>query len=402
MTEDRADSPAVGHPPQAAVAEPAAADQPPASVPPDTRSTGGARFAVSLWLAGTLVLLTGGVALSPFWAPAVMPLLPWGAKPAAGDYDALAARVAALEQRPAPLATDVDAIKSAQAKLAQRVTEMEAAVAAARQRQGTEETTKTALAQLTQRLDAVEAQSTARAAADTNEIRKIQQDLAQRSSASGDLEQRLAALQRQVQARSDADRTNSLRLLALLQMREAVEQARPFPDEYAAFKATAAGDADLTAAAAALADAARDGVASRTVLRQRLADLAAQFASSNTPATEPQWWGQMLDRLRGLVTIRRIGGGEKSATEAAVANAQSALAGGDLAAAINALDKLTGADRETALPWLRMARRRLAAEAALSHLQELLTTHLGAAPPTAAPTPTPSAAPPPAPSRTPS
>ncbi len=264
------------------------------------------------------------------------------------------------------------------------------------------------MAQLTQRLDAVEAQSAARNAGDTAQIQKIQQELAQRGAAGGDLANRLAALERQVQAQSDADRSGSVLLLALLQMREAVEQARPFAGEYAAFKALAARDPDLAAAAEPLADPARDGVAGRDVLRQRLDALAGEVDIPKASAAKRKWWQAALDRLRGLVTIRRIEGAATSGPEAAIDAARSALAQDDLAAAVTAMDKLTGA--EAAQPWLQMARRRLAAQAALKHLQDLLTARLGAAPaapaPAAAPTPStapaPGAPPPPAAPKSPS
>ena len=83
---------------------------------------------------------------------------------------------------------------------------------------------------------------------------------------------------------------------------------------------------------------------------------------------------------------------------AAVSTAQSALAAGNLAAAISALGSLDGADAEMAQPWLRLARDRLAAKAAVARLQELLAARLGAAvmpspaaPVTSPPPPTPRA-----------
>ena len=330
------------------------------------------------------MLVVAAVALSPFWATAVAPLLPWGQRPAEERYDALAARIAALEQRPAPPAVDVGPIESAQAALARRAAVLEAAVDTLRQSQENSSAAKTALAQLTQRLDKIEAQSAASAAAQTTEIQKIQQELAQRAAAAGVLAERLAALEHQQQT-SNADRTGSVLLLALLQMREAVEEARPFPAQYAAFKDLSARDPGLADAAEPLADAARDGVASRAVLRQRLADLTGTIATVKPPATKPRWWEQALHRLRGLVTIRHIDGTAKTGPEKTVGAARADLAQGDLAGAVVALEKLTGADAEAAQPWLRMARQRLAAETALTHVQELVTARLGSAP--AAPPP---------------
>jgi hypothetical protein len=347
-----------------------------------------------LWLAGLLVLVIGGVALSPFWAPAIAPLLPWARTPAAADYDALAARIAALEQRPPPPTVDADAVQSAEAATARRVAALETAVAALRQDRQASSQTTAAVTQLAQRIDQSDTQAASRSAAATSEIQQIQQGLAQRTAADGDLGARLATLEHRVQAQDNGDHTGAIMMLALLQMREAIDEARPFPAEYATFKALAARDPDLTAAAEPLADAARDGVASRAVLRQRLADLAAGMTTAKPMATKSKWWEQALERLRGLVTIRQI---DDRGKPGPIDAAQSVLAQGDLAGAVAALEQLTGASAEAAQPWLRMARRRLAAEAALTHLQELLTARLAAAPvaaPAAPPAaPMPSAAP---------
>jgi hypothetical protein len=344
-------------------------------------------------------------------------LLPWGGATAAARYDALAAkhaaltakddalaaRVAALEQRPAPPTVDIDAINSAQAAVARRVAALETTVDGLRRTQEEASTTKTALGQLTQRLDKIEAQTTAQAAAEAADLQKIGQELAQRGAAANDLAGRLGALEHQVTIEGNADRTGPALMLALLQMREAVDEARPFPSEYAVFQQLAARQPDLVAAAAPLANAAGSGVASRAALRERLTEVAGQAATAAAPSAKPEWWQQALDRLRRLVTIRHIDDGAKTGPEAAVAAGQSALAQGDLRGAIAEVEKLTGADAEVAQPWLRLARRRLAAETALTHLQELLTARLGAAPSASPASPaSPGAAPPPAVPRTPS
>jgi hypothetical protein len=84
----------------------------------------------ALRLAAFPALLIAAVALSPFWAPHVARLLPWGEKPpAAGqDYDTFAARLSEIEKRPASPSFDVDAIKSGESTLAHRVDQLEAAL----------------------------------------------------------------------------------------------------------------------------------------------------------------------------------------------------------------------------------------------------------------------------------
>lgn len=335
------------------------------------------RSGAVLWLGLLLAVVILGVLSSPFWARAVTPLLPWGAKPGAADYDGLAARLVALEQRPVPPPVDADALKSTQAALAHQVAALGMSVEALRQNQDAAATTKAALAQLAQRLDALAALAADRAAADKAAMQKLRDEAAQRNATGADLTARLVALETQIHAQSAASHAGAA-LLAALQMRQAVEEARPFPAEYAAFRDLAGGDADLAKAAEPLAEAARDGVASRSVLSERLTDLARQVTTVKSAPEAPEWWRQVLDRMSGLVTIRHIGG--KAGTgEDAIEIAQTDLGRGDLAAAIGALDKLPAAESETAQPWLRMARQRLSAEAALMHLQQLLTARLGAA-----------------------
>jgi hypothetical protein len=338
----------------------------------------------ALWLAALLILVIAGVLSSPFWAPAVRPLLPWAEPSDAAKYDTLAQRVAGLEQRPVIAPIDQDAIKSAQTALAQKIAALEGAVAALRQTRE-DAATKAALTQESQRLDAAEAQAAERAAAQAAEIDKMRQELAQRGAVGGELATRVDALEHQLHAQNSIDRGEGVRVLALLQLREAVEAGQPFTAEYAALSQLAANDPELAAAARPLGDAARSGVATRAELRHRLGDLADHIDSANAPrakpnSAKPKWWEEALDRVRALVTVRHIDGAAKTGSGAAVEAAQTALAQDNLAGAVAALDGLGRADAEAMQPWLKAARQRLAAEAALTRLQGLLTARLGAPP----------------------
>ncbi len=387
--------------PSAAAPEPAAIGEAQPSFPPDAAAPArrAARFPLAVvWLALLLALLVIGVALSPFWAPAVAPLLPWGAKASlpAANYAALdkrvraldarltaladrvptlASRVAALEDRRGPSSADVDALKTAQAAQAQQLDRLAAALAADHPEKAALAANATALQQLIRRVAAIDAQ-TAGTAADTG---KEHQQLDRLGAAATDLGNRLAALERQVRAQGLADRAGPALLLAVEQMRQAVAQGRSFEIAYHTFSGLARGDPALTAGAAPLAEAARDGVPSRAALSRRLDALAGKLdRTASAPVAASSWWQQALDRTRGLVTIRRIGTAGDNTPRAAIEAARSALADGDLGAAIAAIDRLGGDDAETAKPWLRTARSRLAAEAAVAHLQNLLAVRLGA------------------------
>jgi hypothetical protein len=385
-------------------------------VPPAAASARQRRsYGIAPWLTTLLILVLAGVGLSPFWAPQVALLLPWGTRPdiTNDEYAALAARLAAVEQRPpAPgvnvdavrsamnglgqrveqlettvngrigkSAADTDALKSQVSKLTQQVDRLEAASGGDRQLETSVAAAKTGLQNLEQRVTAGEAQAAARRASDAADLQKIQQELARLGTVTSELASRLGTLERDQQSQNAAEpRTDATLALLLVQMREAVEQARPFPAEYSAFTALAR-DPALKAAAEPLADAARNGVPRRAVLGTRLAELAERVATPNEPAAESDWGQKLLAHLRGLVKIRRIDGAAQTGPEDSVSAAQIALARGDLAEAVAALDRLAGANAEAAGPWMRMARERLAVEAALDHLQQLLTVRLGSAPP---------------------
>jgi hypothetical protein len=359
-----------------------------------------------LWLAGLLILILGGVASSPFWAPQIEPLLPWGEN--RDDYAALAARVAAIETRLVAPSPGIDAVQSAMSQLARRVDQLDSRLAAVEKRPAPPSVDTDAInsalgalgrrvdqlepaakpdlgpiragmQQVEQRLAAIETQSASRIASETAASKDMQQELSRLGKVEGDLADRVAALEREAQSQEKPElRADGMLALLLGQMREAIEQARPFPAEFDAFIKLARGS-DLAAGAQPLAEPARNGVASRAVLVKGLAELAGRMAASD-PAVKSDWREQTLARLRGLVTIRRIDDSSHTGSNGAVGAAQAALARGDLAGAVGALEPLTGADAEAARPWLLMARERLAAETALDRVQELLTERLGSPP----------------------
>ena len=359
-----------------------------------------------LWLAGLLILILAGVASSPFWAPQIEPLLPWGEN--RDDYAALAARVAAIETRPVAPSPGIDAVQSAMSQLARRVDQLDSRLAAVEKRPAPPSVDTDAInsalgalgrrvdqlesaakpdlgpiragmQQVEQRLAAIETQSASRIASETAASKDMQQELSRLGKVEGDLADRVAALEREAQSQEKPElRADGMLALLLGQMREAIEQARPFPAEFGAFIKLARGS-DLAAGAQPLAEPARSGVASRAVLVKGLAELAGRMAASD-PAVKSDWREQTLARLRGLVTIRRIDDSSHTGSNSTVGAAQAALARGDLAGAVAALEPLTGADAEAARPWLLMAGERLTAETALDHVQELLTERLGGSP----------------------
>ncbi len=196
---------------------------------------------------------------------------------------------------------------------------------------------------------------------------------------------RIEAIDKDAHRQTAGDPTDIALVLALLQIRDAIEAGRPFAAAYETLVVLAQARPEIAAAAAPLAEPATAGLPSRAVLANRLRELADAIASADAPtstsAAAPDWTDEVWRRLSGLVTIRRIdsAGEDQPAGGPAttVKTALLALAGGDLEGAVGALDTLTGAPAEAARPWLRMAKQRLSAEAALQKIEALLVARLG-------------------------
>ena len=319
------------------------ADEPALTPPAPVRRRGRAAVLLALGLAVIVVGIAGWL----FWAPSLMPVLPWRA-PANADAEAvLAARLARLE--------------AAQSAQTQAITAAGAA-------------DKTALGQFDQRLHALEARPPPAAP----DLSGVQQQIAA-------LTARLDAVDKAVHAQPAGDPTDAALALIALQIGEAVRLARPFAAEYQSFVALAHDRPELAAAAAPLAEPAKTGLASRTVLARELHALAGRIAIAAPPPAADDWGDLILSRLRSLVTIRRIDGIGQSPAEAALGAAEKAMAAGDLAGAVAALQPLAGPQADAARPWLQMAAARLQVEDALQSLTTLLAARLGKAAAAASP-----------------
>jgi len=338
---------------------------------------GGSRQTVG-WLAAVLLLVIAGVASSPFWAPGVAPLLPWSRQPTTPteDFAALAARLNAVEKRPTPPSPDLGAINLAANALAHRVDQLETARNTDRQTDAAVAAIKAELQQLEERLSTLEERSASRASSAAAEFEKLRQELAKVGNISADLADRLSGIEHRI-GTAGAERTNGALLAALLQMREAVEAARPFATKYDAFISLAHDQPGLIAAAQPLARVAQSGVTSRAVLSDQLGKLSGRIAPTAASPVGSDLGAQALAWLHSLVTVRRIDAASQTGHEPAMSVAEAALARGDLSGAVSALQTLSGPDSEVTQSWLQTAQQRLAADAALAHLQELLVARLG-------------------------
>src|SRR5665213_543807 len=325
--------------------------------PPPTAKAAGRRSGAPLpWLLAVALVVLVGVATVPFWAPAVMPLLPWG-KPAPAAKPSSASSTTLAPPAPTPAPASPPAAPPDPRIAAARMQAVQNAAA---------------LQQFDQRLAALEAKP----APAPPDLSAIQQQLNALAKANGELAASVTAVQKAEQEKPATDPKTAALALVLLQIREAVELARPFDAEYQSLLLLARDYPEIAAAAQPLAGSAAGGVASRPALAERLRELGPRIATARAPP-KSGWKSQIVARLRALVTIRRVAGEAQTPAEAGVSTAERAMASGDLAGAVEALSGLTGPAREAAEPWLQMARQRLAVEAALRQVEAAVTAVLG-------------------------
>lgn len=260
-----------------------------------------------------------------------------------GDVAALNARVEALATRP---------MDGTAAALGERMDRVSALVADVERRLVAVERRAPPpvpdVAPLAARIGAIEAR-----------IETAQKETAERLHV---VEERIANLA--VASRGTVSPTLAAEIVALNMLREALAAGAPFTAELAAVRALLG---ERAAPLAALAPAAATGLPTTTALARRFSELAPQLTRASAPA------GGFFDRLAhsasNLVDVRRVG--EEPAGDditSVVARMQARLERGDLGGAIDAAAKSPALAEGAAGEWLKAAKLRRDADAALKTL----------------------------------
>ena len=309
------------------------------SAPKGPASRGKPRKAIGragIWLSALLVLGLAIVGTSAYWRPLVEPLWPSRAQPE-DPLTGVNARLAAIERR-------LDAISSLDDRIAalERSPAPDASAALV--------PIEDHLQRLSARLDAIETRLT-----------QLSKDQATR----GDSAQRVL-------------------IVALADLGNAIATSRPFTAQLASVEALGQSRPGWAAALRPLEGAAKNGIPSTAVLAQRFSDEVATAilrAEAVSPSAQESIGDAVLAKLRALVVIRRTDGssGDARSADGAVSAAEAALGKGDLAGAVGALGKLTGAPADAASPWLQQAQERLKAEETIATLTQELSSDLAAA-----------------------
>ncbi len=286
---------------------------------------------VSVILLIILVLLViGGIGAAPYWTP----LLPWA--PRADQRDDLADRLDRIEQRLGA----IDSLATRLAALERKPAPDAGALVAPLQGQ---------LGDLQARLDRDEAALT-----------RLTKD----QTSSGDSAERVL-------------------IVSLANLGNAIASSRPFATELASVEALGQTRPGWAASLKPLEEPAKTGIPGTAILAQRFSDTTAAAilrAEASGPTGSMSYGDAIMARLRSLIVVRRVDGpsGSGRPVDAAVATADAALAHGDLAGAVAALDNLSGAPAQAAASWLKDAHQRLQAEDAIAKLAQQVSSDLAA------------------------
>jgi hypothetical protein len=359
---------------------PGSEPEPAAEPPPKPRSS---RIPIAALIALVLV-----VATSPYWAPPIASVLPWGGtpeKPAPADTTAIETKLSALEARIGELAQ----AQQRTAALEPRIAQLEQRPAPGPNPQNAQQAAQQAqalsalgdrIAALEQRVTTLAAAQSSQTAADATKTLQAQiQALTQKLDEQSQL---LAKLQ--TQTAPAADRSDAALAFTLGQLRSVLATARPYAAELRAAEALAKDAPDTLAELKKLDGRAQQGVPTVAVLAARFPTVMSGVAA---PASAPSsvdegWRDRIWAKLKNLVTIRRVGEapGASSQRGGDLADAEAALKTGDLAAAVAALRRADGSAQPAAAAWLEDAQARLDADAALAAADATLMKRFLAAP----------------------
>jgi hypothetical protein len=197
----------------------------------------------------------------------------------------------------------------------------------------------------------------------------------------GDVQAALAEVRSTVdQAGKEASRPAAT-VLAVNQLAEALGRSDGYAQELETLRVVAGDEASLAAPIDRLQQWASSGLATIGELRAAFPEMARAVAQTDYQREGDSWLDGVTNRLTSLVTVRRVGDVALAAggTDAALAQAESALDNGDLAGAVKAIEGLQGPAAEAASGWLTRARDRLGAEKALADLRMAAVAQLNAA-----------------------
>lgn len=183
------------------------------------------------------------------------------------------------------------------------------------------------------------------------------------------LEAELASVRALAEKRAPERERAGLLLLAVGQLEAVTVTSGAFPGQLASVKDLAPADDPAVAEAIAVLDGRSGGVETAAALTERFDDLAKAVSQAKLAGSDEGLVGKTLNTVASLVTVRRTDVAEGPGIDAILVRAETAVAAGDLAGAVAALEELSGAPLERAADWIGEAKARLAVDAAVAQLR---------------------------------
>lgn len=258
-----------------------------------------------------------------------------------------------------------------------------------------------AIAELRGRVEALEQRPAASGAAPTpaptpsnveteKEIAVLTREIAALRTTLGALDQAVATQRDQAKALSDAigarssgeqkamtaARASTVIGLAA-RLAGSIDAGVPFAADLNLLQPLAQGDAKLGEILAGLQPYAQTGVASRAALDAEFPAVAKAALAEDL--ADDSYGERLLGKLRGLVSLRRVGDIPGDTTEAKLARAEQALHGGDIAKAVELVKSLPPQTSKATAGWLARAEAHLAAKHSLDQLAGYAVNLLGTA-----------------------
>lgn len=364
--------PANAQPKAESTAEDVTDEAPPAAAAQKSGTGSGVAWA-ALILA---VIALAGVASYQYWGPGV------GGQPA--DTAALSARLDKLEadvMADSPVLPKVEQMGRKLESLSQQVAALPAGGAgdskALSAVSAEMESLRSSLDALTRKVSRSETQAGAQL---TDAVSALRGEIAQ-------LRQGVADVAARIKAIEDSPPATGEKIAALAvaagQLETALDSGTPYAGALARLQALAAGDADIVKALAALEIGAGTGVPTMAALTRQFAEIAPKLTVTSSEAGNGSWTETLKAKALSLVNMRPVG---EAGDSSPVTRAERALARNDLAAAVAAVEGVSG----LAVSWRERAQRRLDANAAIaevrSRIVERLAAETGAVAPIDAPT----------------
>ncbi|SEO94106.1 Uroporphyrinogen-III synthase [Rhodospirillales bacterium URHD0017] len=254
-----------------------------------------------------------------------------------------------------------------------------------------------AVADLKSRVEALEQRPAASGAAPApnnveaeKEIAVLTREIAALRATLGALDQAVANQRDQAKALSDAvGARNSGEQKALVAARASavigvaarlagsIDAGVPFASELNLLLPLVQGDGKLTEIIAALQPYAQTGVASRAALEAEFPAVAKAALAEDV--ADDSYGERLMGKLRGLVSLRRVGDVPGDTTEAKLARAEQALHAGDVGKAAELVKSLPASTSKATAAWLAKADAHLAAKRSLDQLAAYAVNLLGTA-----------------------